>query len=144
MRGRWSTDQDGHFELVRIPRRGMHLSVSGEGILPTSFELDSSVDPSAVVIEVAVRCHVQFVLVDPEGDVKSIRVLGADGEVIQAQVFSGGSRWSYQTVELTEGRSPVLALPDTAASVLLFGHDGREVRRVPIRLAPGEPSTVQL
>jgi hypothetical protein len=138
---RTKTGADGSFELQAIDAQHSFLSIYGDTILPRLLWGRAIGDPTAVVIEVAARCHVEVALVDPnEADAVSAR--DAAGEVVDISILRSGSHRAETELSLHAGRSGVFALSERATRLLLL-RGGAVVREVPLLLAPGPTTLVQ-
>ena len=63
-------------------------------------------------------------------------------EPLEISEFRGGGRREAGRQPLQQGRSNPLAVADTASTLVLYKGD-EEVRRVPLRLTPGERTVVR-
>ena len=140
-----TTDGAGRFELARVPRDLAYLRIEADDTIPLEWGRDveggltSLVnDPGALEITVARRCHFQVELAQPD-EADELDVLDARGEVLVISEFHGNGRNDTERHPLRDGRSSTLAVGDSAAQLVLY-RDGVEVRRVPVHLAPGEPT----
>jgi len=69
-------------------------------------------------------------------------MLDSAGQVLVISEFLGSGRRDTERHPLTNGRSSTLAVGGSAAVLVLY-KGSVEVRRVPIRLAPGEPAILR-
>ena len=143
------TDDDGYFELTRVPRSLVYLRLDGEGILPLEFGRVSGYGDSAeksglpheavteLEIEVVQRAHLRVVLSNP-GSADTFSVLDAAGETVPLHLIRANGHSTSGSMPIhSEGRSDVIALAETGAVVVL--HAGVvEVGRAPVELVPGE------
>jgi hypothetical protein len=67
----------------------------------------------------------------------------ADGKAIVINIIRGNGRDERPRAGLVAGRTETLAVPDTAAVLVLY-KQGEEIRRVPLRLAAGEVNLIRL
>src|SRR5262249_32597082 len=127
-----------------VPRALVYLRVEGPELIPVEWGrgvaggLQSLVGEEfeALSITVERRCHFQVQLsVTDEAD--EIGLLDGAGKTIVISEFLGTAR-----PPLVAGRSTPLAAGDSAALPVL-SRGGHEVRRVPIRLAPGATTMVR-
>ncbi len=147
--GGTTTDAEGRFKLERVPRNLVYLRLDGAETLPLEWgrhvegglgELVGD-DFEDLVITVARRCHFQVELDDP-AEADRFAMLDARGDELEISEFVGNGRGEGFRQSLLEGRSNPMAAPDTAATIVLYlGNE--EVRRAPIRLAPGERVTIR-
>jgi len=142
------TDADGRFELERMPRTAVYLRVDGDDVVPVEFGRGaehgiSSLAPDVenLEIRVSVRIHAQVHGAPPEAE--AIAVLDADDERLPINVFHGDGRRTTQTLELTDGRSVVFAVPETATRLVLL-KEGEPMRTVRLQLVPGQVHRIDL
>lgn len=132
------SDAEGRFELGNLPRRHVNLVVGGEDLVWTTFPSpEEGFDGSPVVVEVErlVRLRLDFSGADPVPDTFSL--LDADGMQLQIESRSAGGRTSSSSIPLLEGRSAVLAVSESATTLVLR-KGGRELARRAVTLLPGE------
>jgi RNA polymerase sigma-70 factor (ECF subfamily) len=142
------TDERGAFVLERVPRDLVYLRVNGADTIPIEWGrgieggLASLIDdPEELVLEVGRRCHFQVELaVTDEAD--EVGMLDARGEPLGLSEFQGNGRMDGPRLPLSNGRSSNLAVSDAATFLVLY-LGGEEVRRVPVRLEPGQPTVLR-
>ncbi len=133
-----TTDELGYFELLRVPREGVILSL--REFPNVQRALDPDEDPLEVVIEVPSLAHLQIELGPDAPAHGSIVILDAEGTALTFYVLEGGSVSTRYQVDLANenefsgGRTPALNVPDTASAVALRDEHGIEVRRVSVVL----------
>jgi len=151
-----TTDADGRFELSNVPKTLVYLRIDGEDIVPLeycrSFEGDqrhanSIAELPAEKIEqleirVGRRCHFQVELADPSF-ADSVVVLAETGETVELSVFAGNSRREAHQQPLQNGRSEVIACPDSGV-MLVLRRAGAEVSRRKLELKAGEVLNLRL
>jgi hypothetical protein len=144
------TDERGHFTLSKVPKKGVYLRLDGTNILPVEFgrgvglETESRGQPvDKLRIEVSVRCHLQVNIEDEPELADEVEVLDQTGRPVSIDIFVGNGRRTTRRAEVAEGRSAVLAVPETAATVVFY-KGNKEVDRKAIRLTPGKVTTVTL
>jgi len=92
---------------------------------------------------VQLRYHFQVELAGPEAKTADeIEVLDEGGERIPINLFLGNSRRTTDTVDLKDGKSDALVVPESARTLVLRSK-GVELRRVPLHLVAGELNTVR-
>lgn len=146
------TDSQGRFEFTNVPCEGVYLRVDGEGMIPAEFgrdlsridELVSESGRSAAVLEielrVSARCHMQIRLAGAN-EADRFGVVDAAGATVPIELFSGSRRTTQPRFALVDGTSPVVAVREDAAEVVLYRGD-QEVRRIPIALTVGKVNDV--
>jgi hypothetical protein len=143
------TDAEGRFEIGNMPRTDIYLRLDGENILPEEYgrfteggiETLSGGAVENLRVVVSVRIHVQVELDDPRS-ADRIRILDMDRQPVVINVFAGNSRTESTTLQLVEGRTPVIVVPDTAEQ-MVFLKDGEEVKVVNLGLIPGEINRIR-
>ncbi len=143
------TDAEGAFELRKVPRDLVYLRIEGADTIPLEWgrRVEGGLaklvgeDAEKLVITVGRRCHFQVELAIPD-EADTLSVLDAAGEELIVSEFFGQGQRESGTQSLTNGRTNMLAVADDAAWLVLF-KGGAEVRRLPLALTPGEPTTVR-
>lgn len=141
------TDAEGRFELEHVAREGIFLTALGDAILPTWFDFPEKATTSSrsltdVMIHAVRRCHVQVELGERSTRADAFAVLDAAGERVSLSIIRGENDSTNTVVPLIEGRSPVVALGEDSATLVLLLED-KEVARQPLVLKPGELSVVR-
>jgi hypothetical protein len=151
------TDAEGRFELRDVPRSLVYLRVDGENILPLEYGRHVEGDPRApeggvrelpvdriedLELRVELRCHVRVELADA-GFADELAVLDAAGNELVISLFTGEGRRDTERHPLHGGRSDVLGVPDTGATLVLF-KNGVEVARSRLAPDPARLVTVRL
>lgn len=135
------TGADGAFVLHSVHPQLSTFGFAGDAILPRSVLAKDVADPTALVVTVEARCHVEVVLRDPaEADV--IAAQDRDGEPIEISIVRTGSHAAMSEMELHDGKSGVFVLGERAAWLLLQ-KGGALVRKVPLQLQAGQTFRVQ-
>jgi RNA polymerase sigma factor (sigma-70 family) len=150
------TDADGRFELRDVPMSLVYLRVDGEDILPVEYGRYVEDDPrfagaqvrelpleriTALEIRVETRRHMQVQLARAEL-ADELAVLAADGRELSLSLFSAGGRRDGPRHPIHGGRSAMLSVPESGATLVLY-LGGVEVDRSPLRLEPGGTTLVQ-
>lgn len=139
------TDEQGRFEFEHVPAADIYLRLGGDLILPLEYGrgheggLEGLVGTDHLTdfdVPVALRTHVRVELTDP-ARAQTIQFLDAEGEILPINVMEGRGRYTVVAYELVEGRTPTLAMPDTAWT-LVFRRGEEEVHRMPVELHPGD------
>lgn len=136
------TEAQGHFVLLKVPRRSSKIDATGDAILPTSLDLANHVEGELVRIVAARRCHARVEGVPADTKLTWFRVQDARGENLQIMQFQSGGWWSSDSVTFTDGASAVFAVSEAARTIVFQGEGVAEVAR-PIALTPGEISVVR-
>jgi hypothetical protein len=128
-----TTDEHGRFEFEDVPKCGIRLDLASDDIVPTSRDLRDDEDAAEIDVRVFTRCRVQVELRPPLARADAIGFADAEGKGLDVLVISTNHVNAYTTVELTDGRSQVVAV-SSAARFLVLQKDGEVVERVPIQL----------
>jgi RNA polymerase sigma-70 factor (ECF subfamily) len=142
------TDEEGRFELENMPRELVYLRIDGEDVVSDDWGRrteggiaalsDGRVEELNVVVRL--RVHMQVHLADPS-EADAVRVLTAEGTPIVINLIQAGARREQQVMPLVGGRSEVLTVDDSSATLVLE-REGEEVRRVPLALQRGQLNRV--
>ena len=73
---------------------------------------------------------------DGSGEADSFSILDADGKEMQVTTFNGEMTWGTNRAKITSGTSEVVAVEETARTLVLYSAK-REVRRTPLDLKAG-------
>lgn len=136
--------EEGRFELANMPREPVYLRIDGEDVISGDYGRsveggiaalsDGRVEELEVVVRL--RVHMQAHLADPS-EADTLRVLTAEGVPIVINQIQAGSRREHEVMPLVDGRSEVLTVDDSSATLVLQ-REGKEVRRVPLALQRGQ------
>lgn len=150
------TDSEGRFELNDISSQFVFLEMSGEDILPATYEFKAEAPVDDIRVEVSQRCHFRVTRATelPEG--AWLQVEDSSGEALAVFRFSAGSvqSWSgggsvgtpvgmflHGVMTVSEDahelvlRTGEMALDEETDKFVL--HDATE-RRIPMQLQPGQ------
>jgi protocatechuate 3,4-dioxygenase beta subunit len=144
------TDEQGRFVLKSIPEEAVYLRLQGPETIPLEWGRQvtgglkrlAGEDVEDLLISVEQRCHFRVEL-EVAGEADELGLLDAEGRELVISEFLGNARNDTERHPLIGGRSSTLAASDRATFVVLY-RQGFEVRRAPVRLVPGEPSTLRL
>jgi hypothetical protein len=141
------TDAEGAFELRNVPREGVHLDVSGDTVIPANFEVGPNVDPFALRLSVALRCHFR-VLPDrapPAGT--HIELRDEDGAQVPIYVFESSVWSSRYTQGMDQEGSGVLAVSEDARALRVltgWGDGQRTLMEQSVALAPHQVNDIRI
>ncbi|MCR9245071.1 MAG: sigma-70 family RNA polymerase sigma factor [bacterium] len=150
------TDESGRFEFRDVGTNGVYLALSGDQIMPTAFGRDGEQPPElrgaqglaavdqpldALEVRVSLRLHLRVELADAEF-ADRVSAVDAAGKRISLWVISGDGVDRLSQFPLHDGRSEVLSAPESVTTVVLH-KQGREVRRIPVALVPGQVNVVR-
>lgn len=135
------TGADGKFELKNILKSDVMLTFHADHILASTETVGAGDDPENLKIVVAQRCHMKVELASAE-DADQFQVLDASGERLGITIIEGSSSSRSTVGRIENGASSLVAVPDTAQTLILL-KKGAEVRRVTVKLKPGEPQVVR-
>ena len=146
-----TTDAQGQFVLQRVPRERVYLRLDGEDILPLEYGREdprgisgpSHGEVESLELRVQLRYHFQVELSGPDAEkADELKVLDADGEVVLINQFMGNSRRTTDSVDLKDGKSDALVVPEEARTLVLLSK-GVELRRMTLQLVAGELNIVR-
>ena len=136
------TDADGRFDLGEIALEGATLLLQDPRIFLRTVTLAEHADPARLELVEPVLCELQVDLTERPELADAVRVLDGEGRELET-MESFGNAWSVDTEALVSGgRSPVLLVRESAQTLVLLS-GGREVLRKPVRVDPGERTTVR-
>jgi RNA polymerase sigma-70 factor (ECF subfamily) len=133
---------DGRFVVEGVPTGDLSIMYDSDEILPGDRDISVKDDVSALEIVATARCHFQVELADPVDRADHIVVLDAQGQRLSMLLVRGDSRESSDERNLSAGRSPVLAVGEMAATIVLSRGEV-EVERHPVRLLPKTLNTLR-
>ena len=144
-----TTDADGRFELKSVPRNLVYLRLEGMNTVPLEWgrRIEGGLaklvgrDHDQLVIRMGRRCHFQVELARVD-EADAISVLDANDKELEISEFLGRGRREAPRQPIRDGRTNQLAVADTATTLVLYKGEN-EVRRVPLRLTPGERIVVR-
>ena len=125
-----------------MPRAGLELRVSGEGLLPLELALTSEVDLNDLVLRPASKCRVQVVLEEEPERADAVIFLDANGDLLEVYLLRGNAINVTTDAPLTEGRSGLISISSMASELVLI-LDGEPVERHPITVHPGAPTELR-
>jgi len=135
------TDADGRFELRDVLREDVGLSLTSDAIVPVWLPAPFGSNPVDLRVEVLRRRHLKIEL-DAGDPAQWFTVLDASGKLLEISEWEGENRSSSSRRGIESGRTPVVAVAETARTVVFHGSTA-ELRRVPIELKPGAPTIVR-
>jgi RNA polymerase sigma-70 factor (ECF subfamily) len=137
------TDAEGGFVFERLHVEDSSLRFAGKGVIlqDEPFELDPGQDLEHLVFHFAAACSLQVRLVDP-AEADEVIVRSEAGKYLTTELRIGNTMGTNQPLTLVDGVSEVFRTSEEARYLELL-KAGKEVRRVPIRLAAGEVTTVR-
>jgi hypothetical protein len=137
-----TTDAEGRFELSAQAGHGARLTFFHPTFFVFVCRLDRFADLGHLEIVAPTLCELQIALADP-ARARSARVLDGEDQRLQVLQFRGSEGTMLDRLYLVEGKSEVVRVSDTARTLVLYQGE-EEVERVPIRLDPGQRTTVRL
>jgi hypothetical protein len=138
-----------------VPTALVYLRIDGEDIVPLEYgrwvEGDARFTKSIrelpkdrienLEIKVGRRLHFQVELADP-GFADEVEVVDSEGEPVELSIFAGNSRHEGQRQAVQNGRSEVIACPDSGVMIVLRRNHA-EVSRRKLELKAGEVTTAR-
>jgi len=150
-----TTDENGHFEMLDVPKSLVYLRVEREDVLPLEYcryvpgdsrfidtprELPKDKIES-LDIRVDRRAHVQVELADAAFADEFV-LLDDKDKPLEVSIFIGQGRREGRRAPIVDGKSYVTAGTDRAKTLVLY-KAGVEVGRRGIKLAAGETTTIR-
>lgn len=130
---------DGTFTLAQAPRRGVRLGIAKDGWVYANQLVEQwSPDGSDVRVVLSRMCSLR---VEGASDLV-VQFLDADGTLLHAELHSQTMISGTNALTLPEGKSPVLSLPETTAT-MVWKRGDKEVGRKGVFLDPA-PDAVTL
>ncbi len=132
------TNHAGEFEIRGAPRFEGFLSFESRDIIPKSVDIPDTLPRTPLEIVVLRRAYVR--LVHPAGatPASSLAVEDSDGRRLHFSIFQARGSATYSRIPLESGESPVLAVPETATTIVLLEGSDRERSRIPFDVEFGE------
>ena len=141
---KFETDGEGSFTLTDVSGSDLMLSLYGKSIMPMSHFIREGDPVKNIEILVDPMCHFRLVLTGELESATGLRVLDAAGEPMNVAALGGGE-YSWSTWRWFEGgRTRVLSVGQSAATLVLYDDSHTEVDRLPIALHPGEVNSIDL
>ncbi|HKE00260.1 MAG TPA: sigma-70 family RNA polymerase sigma factor [Planctomycetota bacterium] len=137
-----TTDADGRFEIRDVLRADVGLDFEGQAIIPDGRSAPFGDDPVDLRVELLRRCHMKVELEDASDAASRFAVLDGSGNALEIQRWEGESVYGDDTGPIRAGRSSVVAVAESARTVVLY-RGNSELRRVPVELKPGPPTIVR-
>ncbi len=129
--GAVQTGADGAFTLKDVPRTGVSLWVTGEGLQSGVVPMpDPRVLPITVVVGVQVRARLSV----SDSSVTRVRFEDREGKVVRLKAYLLRTIAATNVIERRDGEFPSFDVPDVATTAVLMRADGSLVRRAPITI----------
>ena len=128
--GKVTTDTEGRFTLVHVPRTWSAISFHGEGLRYESVPVPKSASvPFTITVNLEVRTTIEVA----DEKIDSLQFLDLAGEVVSAMVQWPGVDSQQDAVVRRNGAFPVFKISEDAVTAVL--RQGKtEVRRVPVEI----------
>jgi RNA polymerase sigma factor (sigma-70 family) len=136
------TGEDGTFAFRNVPKHGVEVIATGDTILGTSATLEGVHDATHLELVASLRLHLQVEISEPRDRADRLKVFDARDRRVLLSVFHGSGAHASFDMPIRDGRSDVISVADTAATLVLYREE-EEVARVPLNLSPGEPNLVR-
>ncbi len=134
------TDDEGRFHLEKVPTSGCRIVV--EHADHVRVEVEPGRD-GVLRVELPRRCHVRVDVASSYPAAVRWQAFDRAGQVLALfQIESRASSWR-RAAELDAGRSEVLQVSERAVTIELRDRGGEVIARLPVRLMPGEVTTVR-
>ncbi len=136
------TGPDGAFEFADVPRVDLLLRFTGEEVASLYREFPAYEEGANLDVRLARRCHFRFETTPGPDAPDALRLLDRFGEPLRMKIAEAGRSSSPDRVRIENGRTGVLGA-DENARWLVLEKDGKELRRISLRLTPGEVAVVR-
>lgn len=124
-----NTDAEGRFVLENVPRGFVQLGVSGDGLVYVTKPIEDWLRDRDLRIVVQRTCHAQI-----EGEAGiTVTFLDGDGKRVMVTSQTQGAMFGGDGWNLRGGKSPVLSLPETTATMVWL-RNGQEIGRKAVYL----------
>jgi RNA polymerase sigma-70 factor (ECF subfamily) len=135
------TALDGRFRFEGVSGERLHLTLTGESILPSQYRLGSG-DLEQLEVLVVRRCH--FRVEGPVGAAGEFRfrLFSAGGEPLQLNRFEAFGMSAFMEAALVEGRSETLSVSELATTLEVL-RNGESLGVTAVVLQPGEVTTLR-
>ncbi|TAJ24478.1 MAG: carboxypeptidase regulatory-like domain-containing protein [Planctomycetota bacterium] len=140
--GSTRTASDGSFELQRVPRRGIALTVGSDETIPLSRNVDELDLDEQVVLTPARRFHLR-VEGGPRENGIGIGVLDAREQELTLMIFQSNGWMSTSRNYLSDGASPTMAVSEDAAWIQFYDRTGEGQGLRALTLRPGDVTVVR-
>ncbi len=131
------TEVDGRFDLREVPLDLTGIQVTLFDGLPFVHPIEPGQDLEHLCLVAYRQAYFQVVLADPDLKADAITMLDALGRPMPIARHEGAATACASSWPIHDGRTEGLATLE-AAQTLVLRRGAEEVRRIPIRLAPGE------
>ncbi len=136
------TGDDGRFTLTDVSGGDLLLSVYGASIIVQNHFLRESDAVTGIEIVVDYLCNFRLVLTGEREIASGFKVLDAAGEPLNVAAFGGGEfGWSTWR-SLEGGRTRVLSVGQSAATLVLYDNVLSEIDRLPLALHQGDVNEI--
>lgn len=137
------TDEEGQFAFAALATRGTILELQHDSFFIKHFALPEGGNLDRLVIVQPVLREVQVEMDLDHGWADKVKILDHDGEALPLVKSYGAFVGMGDWVSLTEGKTGVFQVLETARTVVLL-KDGKEVLRKPIRLDASDLTTIHI
>lgn len=141
-----TTDAEGRFAFERLATTGTSLFVAAPPFAYHMVALEGFNDLAHLELVEPELCEVQIELAGDAHAAEGARVLDASGAELELNEVAGGGRsvaFTMETeVQLVDGRSRLLFVPETATTLVLY-KAGVEVLCLPVQLEPGQRTVLR-
>jgi RNA polymerase sigma-70 factor (ECF subfamily) len=139
---RTTTDADGRFRIERMPLAGVTATFHGDDWIDGSLELAQQRDLEALEVRLLRRCHVRVECTGAQWADADVRFEDAAGEVVMITEKRRTTTMTRYEVDLHRGKTGVLAISESATTMVLRTRDGKRTERVPVAPRPGEVTSI--
>lgn len=129
-----TTDGEGRFVLRGVPGAGLMIQMSGKGILFGNYSVKQDELHGTLTIPVEREASIQIELTGERLQATGFQILDGSGQSMMLLAMGGGEfGWSgYRLIK--DGKTRVINVGDSAATLVLFRHPNDELGRLPLQL----------
>lgn len=140
--GSTRTAQDGGFELERVPRRGIKLTVGSDETIPLSVDVDALDLDEELVLKPARRFHFRVEGAPRESGI-GMSVLDAQEKELTLMIFQSNGWMSTSRHYLSDGASATLAVSEDAVWIQFYDREENGLGLRALALRAGEVTVVR-
>lgn len=125
-----TTNYAGEFEIRRAPRFEGFLSFESRDIISTTRDIPETLSSALLEVVVLRRAYVHVTHPGGAAPASYVAVEDSDGRRLEFSIFQARGSATYSMMPLENGESPVLAVPETATTIVLLEDHDREHSRL--------------
>lgn len=127
------SDEDGRFTLAGVPGALLQLQLSGEGVLLARHSVKAEELGEELILTVDREMQFQLELSGERLGATGFRILDGSGEPLFVTAIVDGALRSAKYQTIGGGKTPVLTVADTAATLVIYRRPDEEIDRLPMQ-----------